>query len=64
MIHLQAEGNRAYACGVERNHWDSMVISGRRNALGINCGNCVRTRLYAEAIKALEIRIGGIAPGG
>lgn len=37
-----------FACGVEKSRLASMVISSLRRWFGVTCGNCKRTKAYAE----------------
>jgi hypothetical protein len=43
-----------YACGVERNAYPSMVLSGAVNPYGVTCKNCKRTKAYEKAMEAAE----------
>ena len=55
--HLRLEtGKRetAYACGVQKLAWESMFISSSINPYGVTCGNCMRTKAYAAAMKAAK----------
>lgn len=53
----------AYACGAERNAWGSMVLTSRANPLGVTCRNCVRTKAFAEAMKAAKWTRNGAGDG-
>lgn len=53
-ISEMGDSDYKYACGVERNAYPSMVLSGAVNPYGVTCKNCKRTKAYEKAMEAAE----------
>lgn len=51
MVHLRLDGQKM-ACGGERNAWPSMWLTSTSHTCMVNCGNCIRTKAYKDAVAA------------